>query len=287
MPDISLIARSEPVSKLSSLPSRFRAGFRLLRVGTHLAYGVATVALLYPILSLKRRLYLKQRWSQQLLSMLGVKLHLPNRASLLPGSGLLVANHVSWLDIFVINACLPAAFVSKEEVRTWPFIGWLCARTDTVFLERGNRRAAQRTTAHIQHCLREGQRVAVFPEGTTSDGSAVLPFHGALLQSAIESACLVQAVALCYQDDTGRRSTAPVYAGDTPLGQSLWTIACSPSLHISPQFLPVTPAAGGDRRRLAAMLHQQITLALSVHRPVGDEPSISPMGPENEAVALI
>ncbi|HEX6734672.1 MAG TPA: lysophospholipid acyltransferase family protein, partial [Azonexus sp.] len=101
-----------------------------------------------------------------------------------PGA-LLVANHISWIDIYVINAALPAAFVSKAEVRGWPLIGWLAARHDTIFLRRGSRGHARLINAEIAEVLGRGQHVAVFPEGTTTDGCSLLHFHAALLQPAL------------------------------------------------------------------------------------------------------
>lgn len=118
--------------------------FRLTRVGLRLGYGLATAALVYPLVGRPAQLKLKQRWSRQLVGMLGVRLQAD--AAPLPASALLVANHVSWLDIFVINALTPAAFVCKADVREWPLIGWLCERTETVFMPRGSRSAARQTS---------------------------------------------------------------------------------------------------------------------------------------------
>ncbi|MBI4985954.1 MAG: 1-acyl-sn-glycerol-3-phosphate acyltransferase, partial [Rhodocyclales bacterium] len=107
----------------------------------HLLWGAATVALAFPLLPLSARRALKSRWSRQLLAALGVRLA---RSGTLPGHGLIVANHISWLDIYAIDALVPTAFVSKDDVRTWPLVGWLAANTETLFMERGSRRAAMR-----------------------------------------------------------------------------------------------------------------------------------------------
>jgi len=89
---------------------------------------------------------------------------------------MLVANHVSWLDIFVINAVSPAAFVAKDDVRKWPLIGWMSERSDTIYIRRGSLRAAHETTRQLAAYLDKGIGVVAFPEGTTSDGRHVLPF---------------------------------------------------------------------------------------------------------------
>jgi 1-acyl-sn-glycerol-3-phosphate acyltransferase len=123
-------------------------------VGLHLCWGAATVAVAYPWIEPRLRRALKQRWSRQLLEILGIKLCV--RGTAVVPAGLLVANHVSWLDIFVINALTPAAFVSKDDVRHWPLIGWLCTHTETIFLERGSRTAAQRTLTTMVDRLHAG-----------------------------------------------------------------------------------------------------------------------------------
>ncbi len=238
-----------------------RAAFRLSRVALHVVYGAATVATVYPLASVALKQSLKQRWSRQLLGMLGVRVPVRVPEVALP-DGLLVSNHISWLDIFVINAVAPSAFVSKDDVKSWPIIGWMSQQADTIFIERGNRRAAQRTSEHLNACLRQGQRVAIFPEGTTSDGLGVLPFHGALIQAAVDSACRVQPLALSYRDRSGGISQAAAYVGDTTLLQSLHAIASAPHLRAEPHFLTPVDAAGLDRRHLAATLHRHISHAL-------------------------
>jgi 1-acyl-sn-glycerol-3-phosphate acyltransferase len=246
------------------------ATWRLTRVGLHLGYGLATAALIYPLVSRPARLELKQRWSRQLLGMLGVRLH---AAAPPPGAALLVANHVSWLDIFVINAVTPAAFVCKAEVRGWPFIGWLCERTETVFMPRGSRSAAKQAGEAVALRLRQGWRVAVFPEGTTSDGGGVLPFHAALLQGAIDADCRVQPLALRYLDEDGEAATAAAYCGDTTLLQSLLRIAAMPRLDARLELLPPLDGRGAERRMLAAQAEAAIGQALSRPRREEREPT--------------
>lgn len=235
--------------------------YRLARVGLHLGYGLATAALVYPLVGRKAQLALKRRWSRQLLGMLGVRLRAAG--PLPPGPALLVANHVSWLDIFVINALAPSAFVCKADVRGWPFIGWLCARTETVFMPRGSRSAARQASDIVALRLRQGWQVAVFPEGTTSGGGAVLPFHGALLQGAIDADCCVQPLALHYLDEGGGASTAAAYCGDTTLLQSLRRIAVMPRLDARLDVLPPLDGRGAERRALAAQAEAAIGQALS------------------------
>lgn len=242
-----------------------RAVFRLGRTALHVLYGAATLALVYPWVNRPKRLWLKRRWSRQLLGCLGVQLK-ANADLAVPGA-LLVANHISWLDIFVINAVQPAAFVCKDDVRDWPLIGWMCAKTDTVFIQRGSRRDAHRTAQDLTARLKSAHCVAVFPEGTTSDGHSLLPFHGAMLQPAVDLGSDVQPVALRYHHGDGAAAAAAGYVGETTLWQSLKAVASATGLLAEARFLPPRGAGVGadvDRRHLSRHLHHDISRALSL-----------------------
>ena len=175
---------------------------------------------------------------------------------------MLVANHISWLDIFVINAVAPTAFVSKDEVRDWPLIGWLCAHTETIFLARGSRAAAQQTRETIVAALRQGTHVAVFPEGTTTDGGRLLPFHGALFQSAIDAGVPVVPLALRYVAADGTSSRAPAYDGDVTLWECLRAIVRTGGLRAQLRVLAPLSSGDTDRRHLAARSHRAIAFHL-------------------------
>ena len=201
-----------------------------------------------------------------------------------PTNGFLVANHISWLDIYAINALAPSAFVSKDDVRAWPVIGWLSQKTGTIFMERGSRNAAMRTKEYIAKELRRNACVAVFPEGTTTEGEAMLPFHSALFQSAIDAGARVTHVALRYTGSDGIRATAPSYAGDTTLWESLRTVVASSGLTAHLAFLPALGEIGAERRQLAQHAHQLIASHLgrpgadkAVETP-GDLPDALPSG---------
>lgn len=225
-----------------------RAGLRLVRFGFHLLLGTAVVAMVYPWIDRPRQRMLKQRWSRQLVRMLGVKLGADKTT--IP-SGLIVSNHISWLDIFVINALAPSAFVAKQDVNGWPLIGWLCRNTETIFLERGSRAAAHRTREMLIEQLQYGAHVVVFPEGTTTGGDRVLPFHAALFQSAIDAGVPVIPVALSYTDRWGNPSRAPAYDGDITMWQCLTTIARSDRLNVRFCQMDAIDTKSAERRTLA------------------------------------
>lgn len=207
------------------------------------------VALAFPLIADERRQALRRRWSQQLLGILKVRLELRGQP---PASGgMLVANHISWLDIYAISAIQPAVFVSKAEVRAWPLIGWLAAKTGTLFLQRGSRVHVRSINEEIDKVLRSGGHVTVFPEGTTTDGSQLLHFHAALLQPAITARRPLQALALAYRSHDGRPSSAAAYAGETTMWQSLLRLAREPRMVLIIEAAAPLATEGFDRRALA------------------------------------
>jgi 1-acyl-sn-glycerol-3-phosphate acyltransferase len=166
------------------------------------------------------------------------------------GPMLLVANHLSWLDILVVHAARHCRFVAKSDVRHWPLIGPLATGAGTLYIERDKRRDALRVVHHMAESLRAGEIVAVFPEGTTGDGTQVLPFHANLFQAALSADAPVQPVALRYVDAaTGKDSPGPLYLGDETLVASLWRTLNSPRIVAEIRFGQPQAAQGRDRRR--------------------------------------
>jgi 1-acyl-sn-glycerol-3-phosphate acyltransferase len=235
---------------------------RLLLVGVHLLNGAFQVALLFHLGGASWRQRLKRIWSRQLLMILGIRVEAGMDDLARIERGLLVGNHISFIDIFVINALLPCAFVAKSEVARWPLIGWLSRRTDTVFIERGSASAARRANEALTGHLGSNRVVAAFPEGTTSDGMALLPFRSALLQAAIDAQSVVQPIALSYLDATGRRTPVAAYCGDVTLWQSLCDIASAPGLTVRAEVLPPLSSLGRTRRELGEHAQHLIGTAL-------------------------
>jgi 1-acyl-sn-glycerol-3-phosphate acyltransferase len=176
-----------------------------------------------------------------------------------PGPVLRVANHLSWLDILVMNAVAPSRFVSKSEVRHWPLIGTLTVGAGTLLIEREKRRDAMRVVHHMAESLQAGDAVAVFPEGTTSDGDPVLPFHANLLQAAVVTDSPVQPWALRYRHaGTGQPHSAALFVGDTTMAASLLSTLLASDLVAEVQLGEAQQAQGRDRRAWAEDLHRTV-----------------------------
>jgi 1-acyl-sn-glycerol-3-phosphate acyltransferase len=247
------------MSGLGTTTSLQRRGLRLACVTLHLLRGLWTAAVYFPFCSPSCRRAAVRGWSLRLLCILGVQLlvegDVPNGED---GPVMLVANHVSWLDIFVINAALPVRFVAKSEIRSWPAIGWLSAKTGTLFIERARRSDTTRINGEIAQAMTGGDVIAVFPEGTTTDGSQVLRFHGALLHPALMAGAAVHPVALRFERGDGSLCTEAAYYGDKSLWQSLLAIVAQPAVHARLWFLPALPPDAGHRREVAAVARQLI-----------------------------
>ena len=233
-----------------------RALWRLAAASGQALGGALICALRFPFLTPAQRMAHVGRWSARMLRALGIGL--AARGSVHPGPVLLVANHVSWVDILAINAVHPARFVSKADVKRWPFIGYLVASGGTLFIERERKRDALRVVHQIAEALTAGDIVAVFPEGTTSDGHDVLPFHANLLQAAIATGSPVQPIVLRYRDARSAVSQAPAYVGDTSLLASMWATVMADGLVAEVIVDTAQGTRHADRRALAEHLRDGI-----------------------------
>lgn len=229
----------------------------LVRGVGHLLHGMWTIATRFPQASDVQRASLIADWARGLLRLLNVTLRIQGEPQQ-QGPLLVVLNHISWLDILVMLAAQPVSFVSKAEVKRWPLIGWLATHAGTLYIERSSRKDAMRVVHHMAEALRSGRIVAVFPEGTTSDGSGVLPFHANLLQSAIACHAPVQPVALRFLQADGQLSRNAAYIGDDTLMGSVWRMLRAEPITASLDFMPSVSAQGWERRALAAHLQQLI-----------------------------
>jgi 1-acyl-sn-glycerol-3-phosphate acyltransferase len=183
-----------------------------------------------------------------------------------PGRGVLVVSpHVSWTDVLVLSAIAPSGFVARADLLEWGALGTLARRMRVIPIERENLRDLPQVVARIRTRLQLGDRVTVFPEGTTWCGRAHGRFRAALFQAAVDAECPVQPVRLRYVDGTGAVGTAPAFVGDDSIGAAIrrmlrhrGTVA---DVVLAPLQLP-----GADRHDLAARCE----------RAVRGEPSATP-----------
>ena len=223
---------------------------RKVRLLLHIVRGALMAAWQYPRATPEGRLKLIRDWSQRLLALCGMTLVVHDHGETLERGAMVVGNHISWIDIYVIDAWRPTPFVSKAEIAKWPVVGFLAKTIGTVFIQREKRSDAKKIMHQLADILQAGGLIAVFPEGTTTDGLAVQPFHTNLFQAAVYAGAPVQPICLMYEDAQGRQSLAPAYIGETTLLGSLDMILSAAPLtaHL---YIGAPLPAQTDRRQLA------------------------------------
>ncbi|RPH60509.1 MAG: 1-acyl-sn-glycerol-3-phosphate acyltransferase [Burkholderiales bacterium] len=246
---------------MASIIGWLRLGTRLPLVVSLVLGGLATVVLVFPALRRAWRDRVVAGWSRALLRACGVRLHErpADGAGTLAarrGGHMLLANHVSWLDIFLILSIAPAHFVAKAEIARWPVLGALVSRVGTLFIERGKRHAVHRLNRRIVEVLGDGRRVALFPEGTTSDGTQLLPFHGNLIEAALHAQATVVPVGLRYLDGALRPTDRAIFVGDVSFVASVVRVLSAPV--IVAEVHPLPPVEGTTRQMVAERARRAI-----------------------------
>jgi 1-acyl-sn-glycerol-3-phosphate acyltransferase len=226
-----------------------RAVLRLLGLVLVTALGLALSPLVGRCPS-RVRDALVRRWCLSVVRAVGVRVRITG--AVVPAGGVLVvANHISWLDIPLTAAARPARMLAKREVGSWPVAGPLVARGGTLFIERDRLRALPDTVARVADALRAGAAVVAFPEGSTWCGRAQGPFRRAVFQAALDAGVPVQPVRISYRDAEGELSTAPAFVGDDPLLASLWRVAMACGLVAEVEVLPtIAPGSHTHRKGL-------------------------------------
>jgi len=241
---------------------------RLIRLAClllHVMGGIWQAAVMFQFYSPAKRDQVISSWSARLLKTLGIRLIAAPPPTFDRGA-LLVANHISWLDIFVIHAAKRVHFVSKHEVRSWPIAGWLAHRAGTLFIQRAKKQDTARINGEMHALLQDGAWVAVFPEGTSSDGRQLGRFMPSLFQPAVKEDLPVVPAALRYQTPDGKHCLAAAYIDEMSFGQSLWQIAGEPEIVARLDF--GKPLKDVERRALAEKSHHEIARLLGLS-PLG------------------
>ncbi|MEV5018645.1 lysophospholipid acyltransferase family protein [Streptomyces sp. NPDC053780] len=213
-------------------------------------------------------------WSRWVVRAAGVRVRVTGAAA--PAGGLLlVANHVSWLDIPLLAVVRPARMLAKSEIRGWPVAGALAARGGVLFIERDRLRALPDTVAALALALRAGAAVAAFPEGSTWCGRAGGAYRRAVFQAALDAGVPVQPVRLRYRAGERGVSTAPAFVGEDTLIASMWRVASARGLTAEVEVCPVVPPGRHPDRRSLAEAAQRVAPPADPHGHLGKAPSKS------------
>ena len=237
---------------------RLRAAGRLLWFGCQVVMSVVDYSCRVVWVPEKSRRAARAAWLQRAtirhLKIFGFTSEITGQ---IPRTGLLVSNHLSYLDILVLGSLTPAVFVSKADVRSWPVFGWLAALAGTVFIERERRLHVGAVNAQIQSALDDGMLVVVFPEGTSSNGREVLPFRSPLLEPVAGGTHHITVGRLHYFLQDGDAATEACYWGEHSFFPHLMNLLGKGALHAKVHFAPYG-ASTADRKELAKQLHAAV-----------------------------
>lgn len=241
---------------------------RWLRLLTHIGVALMLVGMIFPRISVKGRENITGWWARKLLRILNVSLSIHGaRPTSVVRNLIVAANHISWLDIFVINATQPARFIAKAEIRDWPIAGWLCDKSGTIFIQRARRHDTVRINDTMRNVLAEGATIGFFPEGTTTAGDKLLKFHTSLFEPAVVNAATIAPAAISYRTSDGERCGAAAFIGELSFAESVATMIAEKSMIAVITFAPQIEATGLTRRELAFRSEAAIAKILDVSLP--------------------
>ena len=244
--------------------SKIRIGYRLAMLGIVVSTGtILTVLFQRGTLPPKGlQSWITRWWHRGIAKSLGV----PVRVYGTPRSEatLFVSNHISSFDIPALGSVLPARFLSKIEVKSWPLMGWLATRAGTLYIERGGREAAANTNKVMAEALSLRHNVVLFAEGTTTDGNPKR-FHSRLIQSAVDSNAWVQPVAIRYPDPDGNRvHPAALFMDDMSFKDSTRRMLSARQLEVEVHFGEPVSARNNTRDELARFSEAEVRRLLDV-----------------------
>ncbi len=227
-------------------------------IAVQFARGAWLVTLRFPGWQKAQKLQAIQRWAQQLLDILEIEVQ-SNKLPQADFSGLVVSNHLSWLDILVLQSLMPGCFVAKTEVRYWPVVGYLAQACATIFVDRSSPRSARSMVDDTAAAIAQGYAVVVFPEGTSSNGQNLGDFHANIFESAIRAQAPVQLLSLQYLDrNSGKAATAAHFIDDMTLVGSIKDVMATSSIQARVHIGECIGAEGHTRKTLAHRAHQAI-----------------------------
>ena len=207
-------------------------------------------------------------WAAAFMRIVGMKWHVEGEVYDKPC--LIVANHISFIDIFALNAVKPGRFIAKSEIADWPVFGRIAKGVDTLFIQRKNHRSIITVNQQISGALMDKQTIMLFPEGKTSPGLTLLPLKANLIEPAILSGTPELPVALCYTEN-GQKTVKASYA-NIQIFVCLWTIVSTPGLELTMKFLPLIDVNGKTRHEVAKEASALMSAAMGVDDPMKDAP---------------
>lgn len=232
----------------------------------HMLAAAAILRIVFPRAGTARRRALVGWFAAKLLRIVGVGTRVEGEPPGETESGAMIAaNHVSWLDIFVISSVRPTRFIAKSEIRDWPLAGWIVERAGTLFIRRERRRDTGRISDMVHAALGDGDRVGLFPEGMCTEGDQLLKFHSSLFEPAVANQAHVHPCAIRYEHVDGTLCRAMAYVGELSFMQSLVLVIRQRGVIARVAFAPPLATSGRNRREVAADAQHAVATLLYLH----------------------
>jgi 1-acyl-sn-glycerol-3-phosphate acyltransferase len=238
---------------------------RIARIILHTIEGVFLSTFVLPTITRRQRNWVISYWSRRLLHIMHIQIKIqgtPPHHDL--ASTMFVGNHISWLDIHVLNSIRAVRFIAKSEIKSWPIFGWLAKQCNTLFIERDQKKDAVRVIDTAATSLEKGDCLCFFPEGTTTDGTTLLTFKGSLMQAPINAKAKVWPFVIEYPNKHGHPNLAMAFAGETTLLESIWQIVSLSKPQATITFLARISPEGHERRGLTIAVRHAIATHLNM-----------------------
>jgi 1-acyl-sn-glycerol-3-phosphate acyltransferase len=211
------------------------------------------IRLLGDLSTVERAAWLRY-WCSLGLRVIGTSVHVQGEP---PASGLIVSNHLSYLDILVYSSVAGCTFVSKREVRSWPLVGWIATLAGTIYIDRRRPGDTHRVSNAMAAALASHHALVLFPEGTSSDGSSVLRFHSSLFEAAVATTTPITCAHLYYDASEGSAANDVCYWGKMSFATHILRLFAIPHIHAYIHFAP-TAQVFDDRKMAAAATHAEV-----------------------------
>lgn len=239
--------------------------YRICRIVIHTITGLIIAAIIFPLLKNNTKLKLTTWWCGGLLRAFGIKVKIFGSLPSAHTKGILfVANHVSWADIHALNSHIRLRFIAKSDIKNWPVFGYLVTKANTLFIDRSKRQEAGKIVATTAKSLISGDNLCFFPEGTTTDGTHILPFKSSVLQAAIVANSTVWPVAIRYVNLDGSVNTLMAYAGEASLAESMKAVLNVKNPLVELHFLAPIASENKNRRELSQQAYIEIKTKLNL-----------------------
>ncbi len=239
--------------------------YRILLLTVHIAVGIIILATIWVFCEQKTRDKLIQWWSKGVMWRFNIKVVTYGEAPKNTQENcMILANHISWIDIHALNSVIPVRFIAKSDINHWPVFGYLARKSGTIFIDRTARKDTSRIVNKTAESLLKGNNLAFFPEGTTTDGTTLGHFKSSLVQAAINAGADIKPLAIRYPNLDGSTNTKLAYAGETTMAESMMQALKTKQPVVELHFMPNISSQSGNRQTITQNAYTAIASALGL-----------------------